>query len=233
MNSRTLIRMSILMLLAAGLLLPSAVAAQTTTATVAGTVADQSGAALPGVTIVIKNVETGTSRTLVTDETGRYRAASLEPGNYDVSAALQGFQTHLRRGVGLTMGQEVTLTHMLSVGQMSEQVEVRGDATLVNTTTSTVAQLVDQQQIRELPLNGRDFSELALTSVGVVQSPTTDRSLVRGMGTQFSVAGARPNMVSYLLDGTDIADQGGPVAGKRRRRDARHRHGARVPGDHQ
>ena len=213
MNSRTLVRIWIPILLVAGLVLPVPAAAQTTTATVAGTVTDQTGAALPGVTIVIKNVETGTSRTVVTDEAGGYRAPSLEPGTYDVAATLQGFQTHVRRAVGLTMGQEVSLSHVLSVGQMSEQVEVKGDAPLVNTTTSTVAQLVDQQQIRELPLNGRDFSELALTSVGVVQTPTTDRSLVRGMGTQFSVAGARPNQVSYLLDGTDIADQGGQSPG--------------------
>ncbi|MEO5898483.1 MAG: carboxypeptidase regulatory-like domain-containing protein [Vicinamibacterales bacterium] len=213
MNSRRLVTVWVCILLVAWLTPPRAATAQTTTGTIAGTVTDQTGAALPGATLVITNTETGTSRTLTSDENGRYRASGMEPGSYDVSAALQGFQTNVRRAINLTMSQEATLTHVLTVGQMSEQVDVRADAQTVNTTSSTVAQLVDQRQIRELPLNGRDFSELALTSIGVVQTPNTDRSLVRGMGTQFSVAGARPNQVSFLLDGTDISDQGGQSPG--------------------
>lgn len=213
MCSPTLFRISFPVLLVLGLTLAPRASAQTTTGTLAGTVSDETGAALPGVTVVIKNVDTGTTRSLTTGGSGRYRASALEPGSYEVSATLSGFQTNVRRALALTMGQEINVTQVLGVGEMSEEVIVVAEADLVDTTSSTLAQLVDQRQIRELPLNGRDFSELALTSIGVVQSPTTDRSLVRGMGTQFSVGGARPNMVSYLLDGTDVADQGGQSPG--------------------
>ncbi len=188
-------------------------AAQSTGGAISGTITDSTGGALPGVTVTIKHVETGTTRTAVTNPQGRYTAPSLNPGSYEVSAELQGFQTSVRKDLRLTLGQELAVNLQLGIGSLQEQVVVTGESQLVETTSSTVANLVDEKQIRELPLNGRDFSELALQGVGVVQTPTVDRSLLRGMGTQFSVAGARPNMVSYLLDGTDIADQGGQSPG--------------------
>lgn len=206
-------RASLLFLVLVLLARPPAAGAQSPTGGIAGTIADQTEAALPGATVVIKRVETGTTRTLVADDRGRYRAPALDPGSYEVSAELEGFQTSVRRGLQLTLGQEMTVNLVLALGQLAERVIVTAASPLVETTHATIANLVDERQIRELPLNGRDFSELALTGVGVVQTPTVDRSLLRGMGTQFSVAGARPNMVSYLLDGTDIADQGGQSPG--------------------
>ncbi len=187
--------------------------AQSTGGTINGTITDDTGAALPGVSIGIKRVETGTLRNLVTDPRGKYTAPSLEPGSYEVTAELQGFNTAVRKDLRLTLGSELTVNLQLGIGALQEEVVVTGEAQLVETTRSTVANFVDEKQIRELPLNGRDFSELALQGVGVVQTPTVDRSLLRGMGTQFSVGGARPNQVSYLLDGTDIADQGGQSPG--------------------
>jgi hypothetical protein len=195
------------------LAVPAATSAQSPAGSIAGTVADESGAALPGASVVITRVETGGTRALTTDERGRFRAPGLEPGEYEISAELQGFQRTVRRGLRLTIGQEMQLNLVLNIGQIQEALVVTADSPMVETTRSTLANLIDDKQIRELPLNGRDFSELALTGVGVVQTPTVDRSLLRGMGTQFSVAGARPNMVSYLLDGTDIADQGGQSPG--------------------
>ncbi len=187
--------------------------AQNVGGTISGGITDATGGALPGVTMTIKRVETGTTRTTVTDARGHFTAPSLDPGGYEVTAELQGFQSAVRQDLRLTLGQELVVNLQLGVGSLQEKVVVTGESQLVETTKSTVANLVDEKQIRELPLNGRDFSELALQGVGVVQAPTSDRSLVRGMGTQFSVAGARPNQVSYLLDGTDVADQGGQSPG--------------------
>ena len=202
------------LLVAAGVGLTSAPArAQNTGGAISGTITDDTGGALPGVAVTLKRVETGTTRAVVTDARGRYTAPLLEPGSYEVTAELQGFTTAVRRDLALTLGSALAVNLQLGVGALQEQVVVTGESQLVETTKSTVANLVDEKQIRELPLNGRDFSELALQGVGVVQTPTVDRSLVRGMGTQFSVAGARPNMVSYLLDGTDVADQGGQSPG--------------------
>ncbi len=199
--------------LAAWLVWSAVAAAQLTTGTILGTVADQTGAALPGATVTIKRVETGTTRTLVTDERGRYRAPELDPGNYEVTAELQGFQTSVRRGLQLTLGQELVVNITLSLGQIAEQIVVTEAAPLVETTRATVAYLVDDKQIRELPLNGRDFSQLTLLQPGVVATPTTARALDRGMGTQVSVAGARPNQISYLLDGADVNTLGNQSPG--------------------
>jgi hypothetical protein len=200
-----------ILLLAVAAVAPAA--AQGTTGTISGAVADQTGAALPGAAVAVRNVDTGVTRAVVSDSEGRYRVLSVEPGTYEVTGDLQGFQRAVRGNLTLTIGQEAIVNLTLSLGQLEESVVVTESAPLVDTTTSSVATLVDERQIRELPLNGRDFSQLTLLTPGVVQTPTVDRSLLRGMGTQVSVAGARPNMVSYQLDGTDIADQGGQSPG--------------------
>ena len=119
----------------------------------------------------------------------------------------------MRRGLGLTLGQTAVVPMVLKIGAIQEQVVITESVPLVETTRSGVTALVDQQQIRDLPLNGRDFSQLTLLQPGVLATPTTERSLDRGMGTQFSVAGARPNQISYLLDGTDVNTQGNQSPG--------------------
>src|SRR5204862_3846829 len=94
------------------------------------------------------------------------------------------------------------------VGGVNEQVIVTGEASLVNMRQSSVAALVDEKQIRELPRNGRDFSQLTLLQPGVTASLSTQQQVDRGMGTQVSIAGARPNQISYQLDGADANTQG-------------------------
>lgn len=183
-------------------------AAQGTTGAITGFVTDESKSALPGATVTIKNTETGQSRVLTSDEQGRYRADALAPGKYAVSVELSGFRTAQYEDVNLTIGQASVLNVQLQIGGISEKVIVTGDATLVATRQSSVTALVDQQQIRELPLNGRDFSQLTLLQLGVTASPSTAQAVDRGMGTQVSVAGARPNQISYQLDGTDANTQG-------------------------
>lgn len=187
--------------------------AQVTTGTILGTVADRTGAALPGATITIKRIESGTTRALVTDAQGRYRASALDPGTYEVLAELAGFQPSRHTDIGLTVGQDAVINITLQIGALSEAVVVAGSVPLVATTSSSVASLVDEKQIRDLPLNGRDFSQLTLLQPGIVSVPTTQRSLDRGMGTQVSIAGARPNQISYLMDGTDVNFQGNQSPG--------------------
>jgi hypothetical protein len=183
-------------------------AAQDTTGSIAGFVTDESKAALPGATVTIKDVETGQSRDLTTDAQGRYRAEALVPGKYAVLVELSGFRTAQYQDVALSVGQALTLDVQLQIGGVTERVVVSGEATLVATRQSSVAALVEQTQIRELPLNGRDFSQLTLLQLGVTSSPSSQQQVDRGMGTQVSIAGARPNQISYQLDGTDANTQG-------------------------
>jgi outer membrane receptor protein involved in Fe transport len=183
-------------------------AAQGTTASIAGSVTDESKAALPGATVTVKDVETGQSRLMTTDEQGRYRAEALVPGKYAVTVELSGFRTAQYDDVALSVGQAAVLNVQMQIGGVTERVVVTGDATLVATRQSSVTALVDQSQIRELPLNGRDFSQLTLLQLGVTSSPSSQQQVDRGMGTQVSIAGARPNQISYQLDGTDANTQG-------------------------
>src|SRR5262249_10910075 len=183
-------------------------AAQGTTGAIAGFVTDESKAALPGATVTVKDVETGQSRGVVTDVQGRHRAVNLGPGNYAVTVELASFRTAQYQDVGLAVGQAVVLNVQLSIGGVTEKVVVQGDATLVATRQSSVTGFVDQSQIRELPLNGRDFSQLTLLQLGVTASPSTAQAVDRGMGTQVSVAGARPNQISFQVDGADVNTQG-------------------------
>lgn len=206
-------RKLILITLAMVLACPALGAAQVTTGTLTGVVTDDSGAAVPGATVLVRSVETDATRTLTTDATGRYRAPGLAPGTYDITVELQGFQTMKRSGLTLSVGQTATVDLRLAVGRMEDVITVAGEAPVIDTTRSSVAAVVDAQQIRELPLNGRDFSQLTLLQPGVLASPTTARQVDRGMGTQISVAGARPNQISFQLDGTDVNFQGNGAPG--------------------
>lgn len=189
------------------------VLAQVTTGTILGSVLDGTGAALPGATVVVRRVETDATRTLTTDAQGRYRADALEPGTYEITVELSGFQPTRREGVALAVGQSAVINIPLQLGSLQEAVVVTERAPLVATTTSSVTSVVDEAQIRDLPLNGRDFSQLTLLQPGVLATPTTSRAVDRGMGTQVTVAGARPNQISYLLDGADVNSQGNQSPG--------------------
>lgn len=162
-------------------------AAQVTTGTLTGIVTDQTGGTLPGATVAVRNTETEVTRTITTDGDGRYSAQALEPGTYEVTVELQGFQKVRRGDIQLSVGQSLSLDITLGVGKMEDVVTVTGEASLIDTTRSSVAAVVDARQIRELPLNGRDFSQLTLLQPGVLASPTTSRQVDRGMGTHFGL----------------------------------------------
>ncbi|MBI3262735.1 MAG: TonB-dependent receptor [Acidobacteria bacterium] len=182
--------------------------AQGTTGSISGFITDDTGGALPGATVTVRHIETDQRRVLVTDSAGRYRAPALSPGRYEISVELVGFRSGRYADLPLTVGQDAVVNMQLKVGGIDEQVTVTGEAALVSTRQSSVAALVDEKQIRELPLNGRDFSQLTLLQPGVTASPSTQRQVDRGMGTQVSIAGARPNQISYQMDGTDVNFQG-------------------------
>src|SRR5260370_28554317 len=141
--------------------------AQVTTGTISGTVSDSTGAVVPGVTINLKSIETGISRTVRTDEGGRYRAPELGLGSYEITVEAAGFETVIRRGITLTVGREAVVDFTLQVGTIADKITVTGEAPLVQTANATVAALVDERAMRELPLNGRSFADLTGIQPGV------------------------------------------------------------------
>ena len=187
--------------------------AQTITGNIIGTVSDETGAVLPGVEITVQNQDTGISRTVVSNDEGSYRAQSLASGPYEVRAELAGFQTLIRTGIGLTVGQQAVVNLTLQIGAISEQVVVTGEASLVETTQSTVSELVDEKKISDLPLNGRNFIQLALLQSGVVNSVSAPRSQAGNEGIKISIAGTRTTQTAVLLDGTDIRGNQGTTPG--------------------
>src|SRR5258706_16090036 len=144
------------------------VSAQVTTGTILGVVQDSTGAVIPGVSVTVKNLNTGNTRTVITDEGGRYTIPDLTLGNYEVEGQLAGFQTEVRSGITLTVGREAVVNLALKVGQLSDRVTITEEAPLVESTTSAMSSLVDMRTIRDLPLNGRSWDQLALSQPGVV-----------------------------------------------------------------
>src|SRR5438046_2047643 len=181
---------------------------QLTTGTITGTVTDQSGAAVPGTTVTLKNKDTGISRTAQTAENGKYEALSLQAGSYEISAALTGFRTVVHTGISLTVGQNAVVDLALQVGQVSESVTVTGEIAQIETTTATVATNVDEQKVTDLPLNGRDLTQLSFLQPGVIKSPA-GAGAFSGLGDKLSVAGSRGNQNIYLLDGVSNSDLSG------------------------
>src|SRR5258708_38964209 len=131
------------------------VSAQVSTGTISGVVQDQSGSVIPGAMITIRNVDTGTVRTLTSAAGGRYTAPELPLGNYEVQGQQSGFQTEVRNGITLTVGREAVVNMVLKQGQTSDQVTITAEAPLVESTSSPLSSLVDQRTIRDLPRNAR------------------------------------------------------------------------------
>src|SRR2546427_2763382 len=167
--------------------------AQATTASFVGTVTGSSSAALPGVSLVIQNQDTGISRTVVSDEAGRYSAHGLSVGKYQITASLPGFQTTVHSGLTLTLGQEAVVNFQLPVGAVTQAVEVVGAAPLVETTQSSVDFLVNSTTVSELPLNGRDLNQLILLNPGVALIDNGRGSTLQfGYGKFIAFSGYRP-----------------------------------------
>lgn len=176
----------------------SAVAAQTTGATLQGTIADDQGGVLPGASITITNTETGWTRELVSDDRGWYRAPALPPGPYEIRVSLAGFVEYVRSGLVLTLGQEATVNHTLKLATVAETITVTGEAPLVETTSNELTKTITRTELDTLPLAGRNFANLAAMSPGVAMV---------GNGNNNVLASGQTNRSnSFLIDGASNDD---------------------------
>ena len=192
--------------------LASVANAQAVGASLSGLITDGSGGPVPGATVTIKNLGTGVVREVSTNGDGLYSAPNLLPGTYEVRVTAQGFQTLVQKEIALTVGAQQALNLSLKVGQLNETVEVNAAPPDVQTESSTISATVDSTTVRELPLNGRDWTSLAALEPGVRSLPNqagtgfSANKGNRGFGNQLSDAGHRPNENSYRVNGVIIND---------------------------
>ena len=187
-------------------------AAQTVGGTFVGRVRDQSTGTLPYARISITNIATGVVTNVVANEQGFYSAPSLLPGTYDVSVAFDGFTSQTKKGVTLTVGTELAVDFDMRIGDLQENVEVSGQAATVDTVSAALKHHVSGVTIRELPLNGRDWTQLAMLQPGVVGVGNSGGTR-SGNGMKMAVAGARPSENNYRLNGIGVNDYANTTPG--------------------
>jgi len=190
------------LLLAALLLTPALLQAQVS-AEISGRVDDATGSAVGGVTITVKSVETGATRSVVSDADGNFRVLSLPVGQQELKAEKAGFKSIVRTGINLVVGQEAVANLQLEVGELVQQVTVVAEAPVVNTTTSSVSGLVSEREIKDLPLNGRSFDNLIALNPGAISYGLKSLNTITSMGNTFSVSGRRPLDNIFLLNGVE------------------------------
>jgi hypothetical protein len=176
-------------------------------ASLSGTVLDATGAPLPEARITVKNAETGALRQVPSDDAGRYSAPSLPVGRYEILAEKAGFKSELRTGITLVVGQAVLIDLTLQVGELKETMTVTESAPTVNLSTEETSGVVNERQVKELPLNGRSYDELITLNPGIVNY-TIERSGGVGVsnsavGNMFAVSGRRPQESIFLLNGIE------------------------------
>jgi outer membrane receptor protein involved in Fe transport len=181
------------------------VAAQQITGSIRGTVLDPSGAAVAAATVIAKQVETGLTRETAADRSGAFVLVELPIGHYQVEVRAPGFQRYLQQGISLDVNETATVGIRLKVGSETQQVEVQADAALVQSTVSSLGETVMEHEILDLPLDGRNFSQLGLLQPGVV--PLTPGLVEAGgparEGQAYAVDGQRPESNNFLIDGAD------------------------------
>jgi len=185
--------------------------AQVTGATLSGTVTDASGAVVAGAQISAKNNATGVSRDVTTDSSGLYALPNLAPGDYEVRVSAKGFSTAVQSNLSLAVGQQQQLNFSLKVGETSQTVQVTEAAPQIELSSSTLTGQVEAETVRELPLNGRDWTQLATLQPGVKRIETqmsTDTSARgnRGFGAELTVSGQRSTFNNYRIDGISVVD---------------------------
>ena len=185
----------IVVLAACALVAPGAPAfAQSATATIEGTIVDQSGALLPGVTVTITEVDTGTQRVAMTDASGVFSAPLLPVGVYSLTAELAGFKTQKQPEIKVTIGQTITLRIEMGVNAVTESITVSGVTPIIETSRSNVSATVDEIAVQRLPVNGRNFIDFALLTPGVTRDTRSG---------DLSFAGQRGTLNSLVVDGAD------------------------------
>lgn len=180
--------------------------------TLSGTVSDTNGSGIPQAKLIIKNVATGVERTVTTNADGFYTTVNLLPGSYEISITATGFNSETRHGVTMTVGSQITIDVTLRVGTISNKVEVTAQVPDVQLQSSDISAVVTANTVRELPLNGRSWTDLAALQPGVETIQTqpsfatgSDRGN-RGFGQQLTISGARPQQNNYRLDGVSLND---------------------------
>jgi outer membrane receptor protein involved in Fe transport len=179
--------------------------AQQITGNIRGTVTDPTGAVVQGATVAARQVETGLSRTTTTDRNGNYVLLELPVGHYHLQVAVKGFQEYVQDGITLNVNETASISPRLAVGSEKEQVVVSADVELIEPTVTSMGKVVQQQELEDLPLNGRNFSQLGLLQPGVV--PLTPGIAEAGgslrNGQAYAVNGQRPESNNFLIDGAN------------------------------
>ncbi len=184
--------------------------AQQTTGTLVGTITDESGAVVPGVTIVAKHLDTGRSFEAVSTSTGVYTLQLLPVGDYEVAFQLAGFQTVTVKGISLHVSDRLEVNGKLSVSGLAEVVEVTAAQQLVQPTPA-LQNLIDSRQVQELPLNNRNFAQLATLAPGVSSDLEDEVGVGLTSRMNLSINGARRNAVNWLVDGVSNVDVGSNI----------------------
>lgn len=203
---------TLVVLLAMGLAAQQLSYGQVAGGTITGTVTDSSGRVIPDADVLIKNVATGIERDTKTNGDGLYTAPNLVPGTYELSFKAARFKTEVRTGIPLTVGATQVIGLSMQIGTALEKIEVSTEPPAVQVTSSDISAVVNATTVRELPLNGRSWTDLAELQPGVATIQTqptfaagTDRGN-RGFGQQLSISGARPQQNNYRLDGVSLND---------------------------
>src|SRR5262245_28445032 len=191
------------------LLVFTAAAFAQTTASIQGTVADQSGAAVVGAKVTVKNPALGIERTAQTNSTGSYEVPALPPGVYSVQVQMTGFETQLAKDLVLEVSKNSVQNFGLKVATTTEVVTVEATAPVIESTTITVGQTINQRTVQDIPLNGRHFVDLALLIPGTVTPPQNGflTAPLRGQGMfQFNTAGSREDSQNFMINGINLND---------------------------
>src|ERR1700730_1959773 len=187
--------------------------AQVSGGNLSGTISDPSGRVIPQALISIQNVATGITTTATTNSDGFYSVANLLPGEYQVTVSANGMATEVKKGISLSVGAQQVFNLTLQVGSVEKTVvEVTTEAPAVQLASSDISAVVTATTVRELPLNGRSWTDLAALQPGVDTIQTqpaftsgADRGN-RGFGQQLTISGARPQQNNYRLDGVSLND---------------------------
>src|SRR5262245_43489199 len=196
-----LCRFSVVVVLGMLLTCSSLPAQELTTGSIVGVVRDDSGAVIPGASIVVTNKGTAAKRMALSSETGDFSIPGLLPALYDVRVEMTGFKAYMVQGLELKINQVARLDVRLGVGQLTDSITVSGGAVLLETETSAVGQVIDQERVRELPLNGRNLTQLASIAAGVAPKSFERGTQYGGRDQYVTVEGGRDSSTNYLIDG--------------------------------
>lgn len=175
------------------------------TATISGTVTDPTGATIGEAIVQARNMGTGALRSTLSDSDGRYRFSDMVPGEYQMESTSPGFQTVIRQSIILAVGSSPVVDFLLPPGQVQQTVSVLSEVSQVETVSSSISNLVSQKEMRELPLNGRNYTQLISLAPGVTPMPAASNSNRYGGQENYSVSGSRPQGQLFLLDNTNTS----------------------------